>query len=64
MLGHEPLPGGTLGSRVDIVVVEPAWPRAMVAAKALRESDPDLPIVFVSTLHPNPSRRRSIPSRT
>jgi CheY-like chemotaxis protein len=52
-LGHEPVegdeePGGVLPGDIDVLVVDPAHPRALSAAQVLRLRDGGLPIVCAS----------------
>jgi CheY-like chemotaxis protein len=51
-LGHAPVHWAPTmlvdGVRADVALVEPARPRALAFARALRAAQPDLPIVVVS----------------
>jgi CheY-like chemotaxis protein len=51
-LGHAPVHWDATmlveGVRADVALVEPARPRALAFARALRAAQPDLPIVVVS----------------
>ena len=63
-LGHEAVfPGedGDAGFRhvdVDVLVIEPADPRALAAAQILRLQREDIPIVCASIYPPSPHSRR------
>jgi DNA-binding response OmpR family regulator len=52
-LGHDVVDEPAAGATPDLVLIEPADEAALAAAQALREREAGVPIVCVSSEHPN-----------